>query len=296
VHQLTSVSNLTGPEAIAILTRSSAKLKGLQYRPTTHEARHTGTSATLIASLLSHDIRHHLSVVYCNAEFLSDAATPQVERQELFEELRSAIMDATSLLDFIILQAKNDLCAEDGVESFTEVIERAVSSIRPHPHANGVTITIDSSASLVASFDKILVGSAVYNLVLNACFASRRADGSGKVEVSLCEDHQFIRISVKDNGAGVPPAMKQGLGHPLVTSGKHHGLGLGITIAQYVARDYGGSLQLETSSPGCTVFSLRLAKAALRIANRQVDMSNETPKIETSALATSLNELLFQVT
>jgi K+-sensing histidine kinase KdpD len=270
VHQLTSVRSLTGSEAIAILTKSAAQLKKFQCRPTTLEAIHTGTSATLIASLLSHDIRHHLSVVYCNAEFLSDAATPQVERQELFEELRSAIMDATSLLDFIVLQAKNDLRTEDGVESFTELIERAVSSIRPHPHADGVTITIDSSASILASFDKTLVGSAVYNLVLNACFASRRTDGSGKVEVSVREDLQFIRILVKDNGTGVPPSIKQSLGQPLMTSGKHNGPGLGITIAQYVARDYGGSLQLETSSPGCTVFSLRLAKAALRVATHPV--------------------------
>jgi C4-dicarboxylate-specific signal transduction histidine kinase len=179
-------------------------------------------------------------------------------------------MDATSLLDFIILRAKNDLRAEGGGESFTELVERAVWSIRPHPHANGVTITIDSSASLYARFDKTLVGSAVYNLVLNACFASQRADGSGKVEVSVREDLHFIRISVKDNGTGVPPSMKRSLGEPIMTSGKHTGPGLGITIAQYVASDYGGSLQLETSSPGCTVFSLRLAKAALRASTHQV--------------------------
>jgi K+-sensing histidine kinase KdpD len=280
VHQLTSVSNLIGPKAIAILPKSVTQLKGLRCRPTTLEARRTGTSAPLIASLLSHDIRHHLSVVYCNAEFLSDAATLQVERKELFEELRSAIIDATSLLDFIILQAKSDLRTEDGIESFTEIIERAVSSIRPHPHANGVTISIDSSASIYASFDRTLVGSAVYNLVLNACFASRRGDGSGKVEVSLREDHQFILISVKDNGAGVPPAVKKSLGQRLKVSGKRHGQGLGITIARYVAHDYGGSLQLETSSPGYTIFSLRLAKAALRLATARSDMSSETLKLK----------------
>ena len=270
MQQLTSVSSLTGPEAIAILTRSTAQLKAFQCRPTTLESIHTGTPATLVASLLSHDIRHHLSVVYCNAELLSAAATPQVERQELFEELHSAMIDATSLLDFIILQAKNDLRAEPAVESFTELIERTVSSIRPHPHANGVTITIDSSASILASFDTTLLGSAIYNLVLNACFASQRAEDTGKVEVSVREDLQFIRILIKDNGTGVPPSMKQGLCQPLIPSTKHNGRGLGITIAQFVARDYGGSLQLETSSPGCTVFSLRLAKAALRVPTHQV--------------------------
>ena len=270
MQQHTSVSDITGPEAIRILINSFAQTKESPRRPAIIDDRRIGMSAILIASLLSHDIRHHLSVVYCNAEFLSNAATPQGERQELFEELRSAIMDATGLLDFIILQARNDLRVEDGVESLTDLIERVVSSVRPHPQANRVVITTNRPASFVASFDKTLVGSAVYNLVLNACSASQRIDGSGKVDVSLHEDHEFIQISVKDNGTGVSPEVKRSLDQSLVTSGKHRGPGLGITIAQYVARTYRGSLQLETSSPGCTIFSLRLAKTALQTATHKV--------------------------
>jgi hypothetical protein len=59
--------------------------------------------------------------------------------------------------------------------------------------------------------------------------------------------------------------MRQDLFGAFVTSGKPCGLGLGLTIAEYVAHAYGGSLELESTRPGCTIFALRLAKAVLAV-------------------------------
>jgi len=221
--------------------------------------------ATLIASLLSHDIRHHLSAVYCNAEFMSEPATLAADRKRLFEEVKLAIEDITKTLDFILLNAKSELPSPDVIESFNDLIERTVAAIRPHPHATGVSITAEESPSISALFNKTIVSSAVYNLLLNACFAAQRATEPGKVEISLHDDHSFVCIRVKDNGLGVPADVRQNLSQPFVTSDKQGGIGLGITIADYVAREYGGSLQIESSCSGSTIFALRLAKPTLQI-------------------------------
>ncbi|WP_052310604.1 sensor histidine kinase [Granulicella mallensis] len=219
--------------------------------------------ATLIASLLSHDIRHHLAAVYCNAEFMSAPATLTSDRKQLFEEVKQAIEDITKTLDFILHHAKSELPSQVGVESFNDLMERTVAAIRPHPHATGVRVTIEESPSISALFNKTIVGSAVYNLLLNACFAAQRTSASGKVEISLHEDQSFVCVRVKDNGPGVPAAVRQSMSQPFVTSGKQDGIGLGITIAHYVAREYCGSLQIECSCPGCTIFALRLAKPSI---------------------------------
>jgi K+-sensing histidine kinase KdpD len=219
--------------------------------------------ATLIASLLSHDIRHHLAAVYCNAEFMNDPETLAADRKQLFEEVKLAIEDITKTLDFILLHAKSELPSQVVLESFNDLMERTVAAIRPHPHATGVRITIEESPSISALFNKTIVGSAVYNLLLNACFAAQRTSESGKVEISLHEDQSFICIRVKDNGSGVPAGVRQSISQSFVTSGKQDGIGLGITIAHYVAREYCGSLQIECSCPGCTIFALRLAKPSI---------------------------------
>jgi C4-dicarboxylate-specific signal transduction histidine kinase len=218
-----------------------------------------------IASFLSHDIRHHLSVVYCNAEFMSESAILETDRKQLFEEIKLAIKNVTQILDFTLLPTRSELPAQDAIESFSDLITSTVDAVRPHPHAAGVSISVAESPSAWAVFNRTIVSSAVYNLLLNACFAAQRGSEPGKVEIALREDHQSVHILVKDNGSGVPAGLRQDLFGPFVTSGKPCGLGLGLTIAEYVARAYGGSLELESSRPGCTIFALRFAKTALAV-------------------------------
>ena len=99
-----------------------------------------------IASFLSHDIRHHLSVVYCNAEFMSKSATLETDRKQLLEEIKLAIRNVTQILDFTLLQTRSELPAQDGIESFNDLITSTVDAVRPHPHAAGVSISIAESA------------------------------------------------------------------------------------------------------------------------------------------------------
>ncbi len=162
-----------------------------------------------------------------------------------------------------MLEASRPL--QQAMESFNDLIEHTVDAVRPHPHATGVRISIGESPLITALFNKTIVTSAVYNLLLNACFAAQRGSEPGSVEVSLREDRQSIHILVTDNGSGVPVGLQRSLFEPFVTSGKPGGAGLGITIAEYVAREYGGRLRLESSCPGCTVFDLELAKAMLPV-------------------------------
>ena len=64
------------------------------------------------------------------------------------------------------------------------------------------------------------------------------------------------RIDVIDNGRGVPAALRESLFLPLV-SGRANGSGLGLALAQEIAREHGGALTHD-GAPGHTVFSLLL--------------------------------------
>jgi signal transduction histidine kinase len=266
MHQLALVEEDENPDtgdALASIRVSQRNKFQFTRRDLTPRCRRSLVAS--IASFLSHDIRHHLSVVYCNAEFMNESATVETDRKQLLEEIKLAIKNVTRILDFILLHARSELPAQDGIESFSDLIASTVDAIRPHPHAAGVSISIGESPSIWAVFNRTIVSSAVYNLLLNACFAAQRGSEPGKVEIALHEDSQSVYILVKDNGSGVPAGVRQDLFGPFVTSGKQGGLGLGLTIAEHVARAYGGSLQLEGSRPGCTIFALRLAKAVLAV-------------------------------
>ena len=69
--------------------------------------------------------------------------------------------------------------------------------------------------------------------------------------------HRLVaRIDVMDDGPGVPAELQSRLFTPLV-SGKPHGNGLGLAIAQELANRHGGLIECD-SAPGKTVFSILL--------------------------------------
>lgn len=69
-----------------------------------------------------------------------------------------------------------------------------------------------------------------------------------------------LRLDIGDDGRGVPEELAERVFLPLV-SGRAEGTGLGLALAQQVAREHGGSL-VYRSRPGHTVFTLLLPMAA----------------------------------
>ncbi|MEO8161396.1 MAG: ATP-binding protein [Arenimonas sp.] len=102
---------------------------------------------------------------------------------------------------------------------------------------------------------------ALWNLVRNAL-------ESGASQVSLRTRAEYgvligdsayrlvVRVEISDNGRGVPEDLAERIFLPLV-SGRAEGSGLGLALAQQVAREHGGSLGYR-SRPGHTVFTLLL--------------------------------------
>jgi two-component system nitrogen regulation sensor histidine kinase GlnL len=65
-----------------------------------------------------------------------------------------------------------------------------------------------------------------------------------------------LRLEIVDDGHGIPPELAEQVFLPLV-SGRADGSGLGLALAQQVAREHRGSLAYR-SRPGHTVFTLLL--------------------------------------
>jgi two-component system nitrogen regulation sensor histidine kinase GlnL len=102
---------------------------------------------------------------------------------------------------------------------------------------------------------------AVWNLVRNAIEA-----GAANVTLRTRAEHHLrigdtpvplaLRLEIVDDGRGVPESLAERIFLPLV-SGRAEGSGLGLALAQQVAREHRGSLAYR-SRPGHTVFTLLL--------------------------------------
>lgn len=216
-----------------------------------------------MASSISHDLRHYLSAMYANAEFLSLPNTTQTDREELILEVQSAVHGMTDLLDSLLIFSQTGNTISATYESIGFILERSVSLMRAHPEARGVKIAFDEIADVDAWVDAKKLGRAVFNLVLNACQAAKRGTQSAVVSLSLCETPDIITIRISDSGAGVADAVRETMFLPFVSSGKQNGVGLGLTLARHIAEEHGGSVSLEDSPTTKTVFAIVLPKSSL---------------------------------
>lgn len=218
-----------------------------------------------MASSISHDLRHHLSAIYANAEFMSLPHVDAKERLELLLEVREGVQGMTDLIESLLLFSQTGQALHLVYESVGQLIERTVHAVRQHPECRSVEIVTSKLGFVDAWIDAKKLGRAVYNLLLNACQAAKSGEGPPIVVVSLSEDEEKICIAIRDSGPGVPAEIRQTLFQPFVSSGKENGIGLGLTLAQHITQEHGGEVKIEESGSGKTVFSILLYKRALRM-------------------------------
>jgi C4-dicarboxylate-specific signal transduction histidine kinase len=213
-----------------------------------------------IAQSVSHDLRNHLTAICSNVEFMSDSRTTDVERGELREEVRAVVQNMTGMLDSLATTGQPPY---PRLGSVNEVVEHAACMVLAHPDAGDVDVVIQNVAPVTCWMDSTKLGSAVYNLLLNACQAARLGLSPRRVEVTLAEDHRLVHIRVVDSGRGVPASIRKTLFQPFVNTDKINGIGLGLSIVDHTAREHGGYADLEESGYGRTVFGLHISKYAL---------------------------------
>jgi len=110
----------------------------------------------------------------------------------------------------------------------------------------------------------------ILNLLINAAQAIAQAvgdgsEGKGKIVVSTVRDQDSVEISVSDNGAGIPEAVRARVFEPFFTTkpvGKGTGQGLGLAHTAIVRR-HGGKIWFQSELGKGTTFYIRIPFAKL---------------------------------
>jgi signal transduction histidine kinase len=216
-----------------------------------------------MACFISHDMRHSLSAIYANAEFLECHKLSASERADLVLEIQEAVLAMTARLESLLQFGRGGQKNPVVHESVSLVVKKAIAAVKLHPDGRNVPIRVGTFSTAEADIDAMNLQSAIYNLLLNACQAATRSVDMPVVEVCLVEVEQRLYIKILDNGPGIPASIRETLFDPFVTMGKPNGTGLGLTLACRIAEEHGGSVRLEESNSKGTAFTLSLARNRL---------------------------------
>ncbi|MBX7219917.1 MAG: response regulator [Blastocatellia bacterium] len=230
-------------------------------------------------AVLVHDIRSPLSVVIGSLEILSAKAESldllDEDLGELFTRSRETVDNIITLVNEILDFSK----AEAGAMQLDlllvhplEIVDDAFEKVELLAHKKEISLGCLKDSWLPQILvDPVKISRALQNLLTNAIkFTSEQ--GKIRVEIGLVEgtqlEHgrQFLKISVIDNGPGIPAKYLPYLFNPYYQArqrSRQLGTGLGLAIVQRIVAAHGGNVQVQSSEGVGSAFSLVLPLANL---------------------------------
>jgi signal transduction histidine kinase len=210
------------------------------------------------SSSISHDLRHYLATVVANAEFLYEADQLNVDKKEIYEEIKQASTQMTDLIDSMRELASQRSAISPVPSNLTQVIRQAIEAVHAKPEFRNVQISLTGDEEVPGVFDPKKLQRVIFNLLLNACEATTDAKPAVQVDVRTMEN--VFEIRVRDNGPGIAETVRQTLFDPFVSFGKPNGTGLGLAIVSKIVQDHAGSTSIESSSSAGTTVLVKLPR------------------------------------
>jgi len=100
------------------------------------------------------------------------------------------------------------------------------------------------------------INQVLMNILANACDA---IIGAGTIRIATAHDGDVVRLTIADDGAGMPAEVLDRIFDPFFTTKPQgQGTGLGLSISHGIVADHGGQIDVESRVGVGTTFTVRL--------------------------------------
>lgn len=197
----------------------------------------------------AHEIRTPLTSIYGYAEYMQKTALDEKEVIEsstyIMNEASHIKMIADSLLELATLRdyipVKVKICVAKLFNDIVNTLERPLGK-------KGVRLIINSNAGIFFGQED-LIKSLLLNLCINALNAC--TEGEGLICLDAGEESGKLKISVTDNGCGIPEECLYKISEPFYRldtsrSRENGGAGLGLTLCNQIAAVHNARMMVRS--------------------------------------------------
>ena len=204
-----------------------------------------------VARRIAHEIKNPLTPIQLSAERIKRKFSPIVgDQSERLDAMTDVIVRQTNDLRRIVDEfSKFARMPEPDRQSadLTRLV-RDVVMLQQNGQPDVVIRDDLPDMPLMAEFDATMISQALTNLIKNAgeaieSYQKTGADVQPEIRVGLRADGPFARLTIADNGIGLPEDRAR-LFEPYVTT-RDEGTGLGLPIVKKIIEDHGGALGLQ---------------------------------------------------
>jgi PAS domain S-box-containing protein len=219
-------------------------------------------------AVVSHELRTPLVPIKGWASMLlarGERMTPE-QRRDALESIQAQALR----LERLVLNILDASRIEGGLESSSSLVDvsnvasRVVDEMLPSS-ATHILRLHGASRPLMAFGQSVWLERALANLVANAV---KYSPAETTVEMTLSQEGADIVVRVTDEGPGIPSGWAERIFERferVPESNTQTGTGLGLYITRQLVSTMGGRVEVEHSTPGGTVFCLRLRAATVHV-------------------------------
>src|ERR1044072_8655898 len=217
---------------------------------------------------LSHELRTPLTPVVGWIKLLRSGTLDEKSVLQALDAIERNAWLQSRLIDDLLDTSRiatGKLHFEPKPSDFNTAVKAAVDTVRASAAGRNIELTVALwPASLIVMGEPVRLQQIAWNLVSNAI---KFTDPGGKVVVTTKLNGNQAHLEVIDTGVGIAPEFlphvfdrfRQADGS---TSRRHGGLGLGLAIADALAKMHGGRLEAQSEGVGCgATFTLRVELA-----------------------------------
>lgn len=217
------------------LTRQMNRIDRIQY---------SGT----LASGLAHEVRNPLQAIMMIAETIADdAADPVLSRQ--MEVIREQVERLSRTTQHLVMLGRPWRSEHLEPTDLSELVERAAVRWRAtdaDPRAPVSLVADCGGDAPIIQGDPWSLEQALVQLLENVHV---HAPGHGNVVIGIERAKGGWRVTVDDEGPGIPEALREKVCEPFFST-LARGLGLGLTLVRHVAESHGGLLEIDDNPIG----------------------------------------------
>ncbi len=208
------------------------------------------TMGSLLAGV-AHELNNPLAVAMGQAMLLRESASePALLRRA--DKIHTAAERCARIVKNFLALARNRP-PERGPVELNRVVRDAVELLAYELRTSSVEVNLrlDESLSTVMA-DAHQLHQVVVNLVTNAHYAMRKAEGRRALTITTSADSSGgrVRVAVADTGPGIPADVRSRIFEPFFTTKPPgEGTGLGLSLCRTIVDEHGGRLTVD-SEPG----------------------------------------------
>ncbi len=257
----TSLSEIEGVElAVRVCALDHPLLAAAVVLRDVRGERHLERARRALVADLAHELRTPLTVLSGIGEELREGGTDETLVASLDRQVRRLQAFARDLEELNAIESGR-LHLEMVEVDIAAIVRQVLDDLAARAEQAGVTL-VNCVERLDVTTDPVRLAQVLTNLVDNGIRYNR---AGGRVEVSAAREGSSVRLSVRDDGIGIPaaelPFVFQRFYRVRRGSQSEGGSGLGLAIVKHLVKALGGTVHLASGEGEGTTVTVTLPAA-----------------------------------